>query len=307
MSPSETENRSENHPSTPVRPPAVVVVRRSPRNHEASTPARSAARFVAGTRRSPPVAYRSRPRNFTPDEDEVMNDVWEEHLPISGEERDLAYADFCQLIKMKTGEDTTRDVNSLYRRFMRLVKYGVPTGNPRCPVQVRRAKRIHQLILEKAGGFDGGAVEPEALSIENGTQEEASDNEGDAGDGAPVAVGAAARMLSVNRRRHESMTDFQKKLLLDLEKKQESRDRFEKIFLKQVENESKELELREREIKLREREMDDKEEKKRALKKPKRWGEYTKQQKLFFTKNGLKDSDDDSIESSSEDDDNVAK
>ena len=185
MSPSETDNRNKNHPSTPVRPPAVVVVccslrnqgtspvRRSPRNHHAGSP--RAASFVAGARRSPAVAPpRPCPRNFTLAEDEVMNNCWLEHLPISSEERDMAFADFCQFIKLKTGMDTTRDVNSLYSCFMHLVKHGVPTGMPRCPEQVRCAKRIYQLILKKAGGFDSAVVEPEPLSIENGTHEEGS-------------------------------------------------------------------------------------------------------------------------------------
>lgn len=95
----------------------------------------------------------------------------------------------------------------------------MPTGNPRCPEQVRHAKRINELILEKAGSFDGGAVQPEALLIKNGTMnEEARDEGSDAGDGPPVAVGAAACMLSANHHRHESISEFQKQILLDLER-----------------------------------------------------------------------------------------
>lgn len=72
-------------------------MRRSPRNHVASPPA---AHYVAEARRFLPGNTSSCPRNFT-------HDCWLEHLPNSSDERDLAIADFCQLIKLKTGCDTT--------------------------------------------------------------------------------------------------------------------------------------------------------------------------------------------------------
>ena len=93
----ESKNRNENsknHPSTPARPPAVVVVRRSPRinNQRAIQP----ACHVTGRRTSPP---RSRVCgiNFTEEEDELLSDVMETHLPISADQRDLDAAEFCQI------------------------------------------------------------------------------------------------------------------------------------------------------------------------------------------------------------------
>ena len=55
------------------------------------------------------------------------------------------------------------------------------TGNPNCPENVKRAKRIYRDIMAKAGGHNGGEEHPEAVAIEDVPAQEAAAAEEEAG------------------------------------------------------------------------------------------------------------------------------
>ena len=67
------------------------------------------------------------------------------HLPISGDEWRAV-----QQEHLTAYPDADRTVDSLRRKFSSLHRSRVPTGDPNCPAEVREAKRIKCLIIERA-------------------------------------------------------------------------------------------------------------------------------------------------------------
>ncbi len=71
-------------------------------------------------------------------------DLLEEHLPIASIEWErIENLHKCNF----PTEDRTRE--SLKRKFQDLYRSKIPTGNPSMPNNIRRAKRIHQLIEQR--------------------------------------------------------------------------------------------------------------------------------------------------------------
>ena len=72
-------------------------------------------------------------------------DVLEVVLPIGHDEWETVQRE--HLLKFP---EQDRDTNSLRRKYNQLYRKRVPTGDPNCPPEVRRAKRICHNIKEKA-------------------------------------------------------------------------------------------------------------------------------------------------------------
>ena len=67
--------------------------------------------------------------------------------------------------------DKKRTTDSLKRKFQNLYRHRIPTGDPNCPVSVRRAKRIRNTIREKTELSDG--------EEEDNLDEDSSDDDDD--------------------------------------------------------------------------------------------------------------------------------
>lgn len=115
----------------------------------------------------PPAAPRSRGASYSSNETTHLLDLMEDIRPVGSNAWDevcLRHAD----------RYAGRNVESLRRKFGKLTKKRVPTGDPTCPPDVRRAKRIQQMIYTKCNAVAMHAVpcpvkgpSPDPLAAEN--------------------------------------------------------------------------------------------------------------------------------------------
>eukprot|EP00521_Asterionellopsis_glacialis_P015948 CAMPEP_0195305870 /NCGR_PEP_ID=MMETSP0707-20130614/36912_1 /TAXON_ID=33640 /ORGANISM="Asterionellopsis glacialis, Strain CCMP134" /LENGTH=133 /DNA_ID=CAMNT_0040370077 /DNA_START=17 /DNA_END=418 /DNA_ORIENTATION=- len=91
-------------------------------------------------------------------------DILERILPIGSDEWDSVLREHDEKYS-----EQKRDVNSLKRKFGKLYRTQIPTGDPNCPPEVVRAKRISRDIKERAecDNFDDMESDEE---LENPTQ-----------------------------------------------------------------------------------------------------------------------------------------
>jgi hypothetical protein len=134
--------------TTSQPPPTIPVATRPAATHPAAT--RPAATRLA-TRPAAVLPQKGRPslsKNYSADE--VMNllDTLKQVLPIGGDEWKLA-------LEFHSYEFPGRDVESIRRKFSMLHRKKMGTGNPKCPTDVKQAKRIKQLIVNRADMGDG--------------------------------------------------------------------------------------------------------------------------------------------------------
>ena len=87
---------------------------------------------------------------FCEDELDCLLDTLDKHLPIGKEEWDRTTAEHLTMYP-----EQARTVESIRRKFATLYRKKMPTGDPNCPEPVRRAKRIHVAINQKAELSDG--------------------------------------------------------------------------------------------------------------------------------------------------------
>ena len=110
----------------------------------------------------PPPPRRGRPgSNYCPEETDDLLSAVELHLPIGNQEweRVKAFMDQRWL--------TNRSVDSLKQKFGKLWKKKVPTGDPNCPPQVKRAKRLNNRIIERSNAVtDADTFGPDPLQAE---------------------------------------------------------------------------------------------------------------------------------------------
>jgi hypothetical protein len=98
-----------------------------------------------------------------------------DHMPIGGDEWDL-------VLQQHSLTYPGREVESLRRKFAQLHRVKTPTGDPRCPQEVKLAKRIKYIISSRADIGDG----TEEMDLATGTftnatpTEEAEDEDEDA-------------------------------------------------------------------------------------------------------------------------------
>ena len=81
---------------------------------------------------------------------ESLLDTMQAILPVSGMEWDRVEHEHELLFP-----DKKRSKDSLKRKFQKLYRHRMPTGDPNCPPDVRRAKRIHEEIKGKVDLSDG--------------------------------------------------------------------------------------------------------------------------------------------------------
>lgn len=124
-----------------------------------------------------PAPPRTNPQ-FTEEEIWVLFEVWNDYLPYSGREEEIAAEAYNERVPYQ------RSVQALKKKFNSYLRpngiNGIPTGDPLCPPEVREAKRINKKIVDRAGCATGS------------TDEDFSEDEGE--DEQPAAS-AAARLF----------------------------------------------------------------------------------------------------------------
>ncbi len=106
------------------------------------------------------AANRKRGAGYTTEETMDLLDVIAEVLPIGPEEWDIV----CQRHKDKYPEED-RDKDSLRRKFAKLHRAKIKTGDPHCPEDVRMAKRANREIEAKMGSTE--EVDEEEIGFNN--------------------------------------------------------------------------------------------------------------------------------------------
>ena len=112
---------------------------------------------------------------FSRSEVDGLLDVIEENLAISGSEWDHV----CQ-IHEANWPNMDRTKESLKRKFAGLYGKKIPTGDPNCPPDVKKAKHIHQAMLEKIDASDGEGEGTESEDSDDPNFQLDTDNEPEA-------------------------------------------------------------------------------------------------------------------------------
>jgi hypothetical protein len=152
--PNETTSSTVNRPSRASicgRPPVTTVpAPGGARGFPMSNPGRGNGRLVKSRRPPPPANIRG--KSYSDYETNLMLDIVEEILPHGQEEMWVRCAESYQS-RVEPGYEV-RDSDSLRAKFkaLRLVKK--PTGDPHCPPNVARAKRLMVSIENKMGVTD---------------------------------------------------------------------------------------------------------------------------------------------------------
>jgi hypothetical protein len=87
---------------------------------------------------------KTRGLGFSPTELGCLLDCIDEHLPIGGGEWELVERDH-----VLHYPDMGRTKETLKRKFVSLYQKRTPTGDPKCPSEVRRAKQLYKEIKKK--------------------------------------------------------------------------------------------------------------------------------------------------------------
>ena len=107
-----------------------------------------------------------------------MLDLVEEHLPLGQDHWQNLATEY-----NSTYPQRARDYESLRNKFKSLFKVNKPTGDPNCPPQVARAKRLYRMIENRSAGLDmddDGADDAEDAGVD--ADEDAVDAGGDAAE-----------------------------------------------------------------------------------------------------------------------------
>ena len=95
-----------------------------------------------------------------------------EFLPISGQEWDLVANRHSAY-----HPELDRTADHLKKKFNELARRTIPTGDPNCPADVREAKAIRHLIIEKSDGCTGSPNEGFGFSLDNSDPNGSDDND----------------------------------------------------------------------------------------------------------------------------------
>ncbi|KAI2492949.1 hypothetical protein MHU86_21588 [Fragilaria crotonensis] len=93
---------------------------------------------------------KSRGMGFSQQELFALLGIIEEHLPVAQDDWDLIIADHATMYP-----DSHRTSESLRQKFVSLYRKKVPTGDPKCPPDVWRAKFIIDQIQESVNLSEG--------------------------------------------------------------------------------------------------------------------------------------------------------
>jgi hypothetical protein len=126
---------------------------------------------MAPNNKSPNNKLAKRNAGFGVVEVESLLDTMQAILPVSGMEWDRVELNHEQLFP-----DKKRSKDSLKRKFQKLYRHRLPTGDPNCPPDVRRAKRIHEEIKAKVDLSDGEDEEGDDVLdiVDDGDDDESS-------------------------------------------------------------------------------------------------------------------------------------
>ena len=136
-------------------------------NSSASPPVRNDSTRPAVVGRSA-SRQKGRGRNFTQEELVNLFSIMEQVVPIGPDEWESVLADHSIVYP-------GRDVDSIRRKFHSLHRKKVPTGDPNMPIEVKMAKRVKYLIVDKAelcGGGEGYNMESNTFGRDDGSEEE---------------------------------------------------------------------------------------------------------------------------------------
>ena len=120
-----------------------------------------------------PKKKSTRGLGFSQQEVFALLDIIEEHCPVAQDDWDLIAADHAALYP-----DSKRNSESLRRKFVSLYRKKTPTGDPKCPPDVRRAKFILEQIKKSVDLSEG--EEGQVLGDEE--EEEQEDGQSSAAD-----------------------------------------------------------------------------------------------------------------------------
>jgi hypothetical protein len=127
--------------------------------------------------------------NYSKDELLHFLRIMHDHMPIGGNEWDI-------VLKQHSLSYPGREVESLRCKFAQLHRVKTPTEDPRCPQEVKRAKRIKYIISSCADIRDG----TEEMDLATGTftnvtpTEEAEDKDASSLEGDNAAEGEAEEL-----------------------------------------------------------------------------------------------------------------
>ena len=120
----------------------------------------------------PVTTAKKRGPSYSHDEVTTLLGVIRQHLPIGLEEWEAVLREH-----IETWPESGRDTTSIRRKFNQLANKKVPTGDPRCPPQVKEAKRILYLIKQKADVEDFDSEDEEEEEEDDCDDEEQEEEE----------------------------------------------------------------------------------------------------------------------------------
>jgi hypothetical protein len=190
---------------------------------------------------------------FADNELQMLLDLLDDLLPIGPDE----WQEVCDQHNRNAG--CIRDVQSIRRKFNKLVKEKIRTGDPDCPPLIRQAKRIQQAIVSRADAASEADEEDlgfptDTVSITDtvsNTPRATVSNSVSNSDRASASVGSTRPLVAPRARRGETnvntgnstaQSSIMEMFLLNMQMRQES--------------EAAERELRREETRARERQMD---------------------------------------------------
>ena len=162
---------------------------------------------------------KKRGAGFSLREIDSLLDVIEEHLPIGPSEWEAVERQHNSMYP-----DTGRNAHALRQKFAKLYLQKIPTGDPHCPLEVRRAKRIYEEIKKRTDLSDGeegtgGEFELEQDSVCRPDKEEIDEEDGseywDAASEDPSHGGQSRTDASIERGEGGQVTPDQRLLMQD--------------------------------------------------------------------------------------------
>ncbi|KAK9343690.1 hypothetical protein V1522DRAFT_460114 [Lipomyces starkeyi] len=144
---------------------------------------------------------------------------WDQVVDASG------YEDYC----LENGR-ASRDVGAIHRKFISLVNFPKPTGDPTRPPDIKRAKEISRMINESVEMADNSS----ALSSHSPASSRASDTSRAGSEAPPVSKrGTAASEVPLSRKKNNRGLTDSLAAFLDVEKREERDRKYDIITLYQ--------------------------------------------------------------------------
>lgn len=170
------------NPAAPAATPAAAAV------HAAAAPAAAAPAVVPALPAAAPAvapARRVNRRNYTLAETLSLIEAVEEILPLCGPEWEQV-----EHRHASRYPELTRTSEQLKRKFNELARRVSPTGDPTIPQDVREAKRVRALMIEKTEGGTGSVSDGYGLQLGFGDEGDVDEEVASINQGEDNALGA---------------------------------------------------------------------------------------------------------------------